>query len=364
MKTLNGYIARSLLLITLIAIAVLTFVMLSANLLKAFELVARGVAPMVLLRFLLYLMPDMLTFTIPLSVLCASVLVFSRLSADNEITAMRASGISLWQIVAPGLIISLLLSALCLWLNTTVAPLSRYRADQLQRTEGVKNPLVLLEPGRFVELPGYIIRVERRDGNILEDIHVLRFSGDGQLQDITARQGRVRINQEERMLELDLEDATIATVDRQGELQSGLQRWATRNFKLPLDYGSEIDRKPLTRKVKYMDLPMIFAVISIESAHGGNVTRYYVEINKRLVLALSPLAFLLIGMPFGIRSRRSETSVGLLFSLLLALGFYVFLIMGEALEDKAQVHPELLVWLPNILYQIGGLWTLHTIAKR
>ncbi len=81
-------------------------------------------------------------------------------------------------------------------------------------------------------------------------------------------------------------------------------------------------------------------------------------------LAFSPIGFLLLGIPFGIRTKRSETSVGLVFSLLLALVFYVFLALAESLEDQSHYHPEVLVWLPNIFYQLGGLAALHYIMKR
>ena len=81
-----------LLLTTLLGIGILTFVLVSANLLQAFELVARGVSPAVLGQFIAYMLPFALQFSIPLAVLCAAVLVFSRMSADHEVTAMRASG--------------------------------------------------------------------------------------------------------------------------------------------------------------------------------------------------------------------------------------------------------------------------------
>ncbi len=366
MKLLNLYITRNLLLTTVAAVCVLTFVMVSANLIRAFDLLARGVGGGVLLSFILCMLPDALTFTIPLALLCATVLVFSRLSADNEVTAMRASGIGLWQIVSPALLLSIVLSGLCLWLNTTVAPIARYRADLLKRDEGVRNPLVVIEAGRFVELPGHVIRVGRRDGARLHDIHIYVLGEDGRVsQDITARRGQVVIDDESRVLELVLEDATIAAVDvDRGSERSVLRRFASQRFSFPLDYGMELDRRPLTRRLKFMDVPMIFGRMSIDSARGIDTTPHAVELNARLAKAMSPFAFLLLGIPFGIRTRRSETSVGLLVSLVLALGFYVFLVLADALKYQPALQPEILVWLPNILYQVGGLWALARIAKQ
>ena len=366
MKTLNLYIGRGLLVTTGIAIGVLTFVMLSANLMKVFELLARGVEARVLVQFLGYLAPEMLKFTIPMAVLCSSVLVFSRLAADNEVNAMRASGVSLWQIISPGLVLSILLSGVCLWLQTSVSPHCLYQVELLKRTEAVRNPLVLIEPGRFVELPGYVIRVGGREGHELYDIHVYALDEDGRVaQDITARKGRIVLDEGTRVLQLLLEDTTIAAVDPAKD-ETGTRFWrsASRGISFPLNYGEEMDKRPLTRKLKHMDFPMIFAWIYIEGSEGRDTTAHYVELNKRVSLALSPFAFLLIGIPFGIRTRRAETSVGLLVCVFLAMGFYTFILLAEGLESKPALHPEILVWLPNVLYQGGGLWTLAVIARR
>lgn len=368
MKTLHLYIVRNLLLTTAIAAGVLTFVMLSGSMFKAFDLLAKGVSPALLGQFLFYMIPEILRFTIPTALLCGTVLVFSRLSADNEVTAMKASGISLWQMISPALILSMILSAFCVWLSTSVAPVCRYRADMLARTEAVKNPLAILEPGRFVdEIPGYAVRVGRRSGDELYDIHILAMNPEtGDLeQDITARSGTVSVDEEKRVLMLVLRDATFANLSfHESDPKQGVSRVATEEFTFPMPYGSELDGRPLMRKLKYMNMRMIFARIALDSEQGWNITPHFVEMHQRMSMGLSPIAFLLIGIPFAIRNRRSETSVGLLITLVLALGFYVFVILTNSMKYQTQLHPEYLVWLPNILYQIGGLWALVAIGRR
>ena len=210
MKILNLYIGRNLVANTLLAVAILTFVMLSANLMRAFELLARGISLGLLLRFLLYLIPMTLTFTIPLSALAACVLVFSRLSADREVTAMRASGVSLWQIIAPGLLWSIALCGLCIYLQTDLSPRCRYRAEQLKRSESARNLVRVLEPESFVELPGYIVYVGSRRENVLENVHIFALDSDGRVkQDITASFGSVDILEDSGLITLHLQDTSI-----------------------------------------------------------------------------------------------------------------------------------------------------------
>ena len=81
-------------------------------------------------------------------------------------------------------------------------------------------------------------------------------------------------------------------------------------------------------------------------------------------MSLSPIGFLLMGIPFGIRTRRSETVAGVVVSLVLSLVFYVFVALAESLDKQASLHPEIIIWIPIVLYQVGGLFALHKIASR
>jgi lipopolysaccharide export system permease protein len=368
MKTLNWYIARDLLINTSIAVAILTFVMVSGNLFRAFELVSKGVSPLVFGKFMLLIIPEMLRYTIPLSLLVGTVLLFSRLSADNEITAMKASGISLWQTISPALLFAAVLSAICFWLATSVAPHCRASADWLMKSEAIRNPLALIEPGRFINaIPNYSIRIGMRDGDTLGAVHILALDPETKelRSSITARRGRVVTDEKTRSLRLELEDATIANfkpTPEGGTVQS-VDRVAMHTIRFPIEYGSKLDAKPVSQKLKFMDLPTILARINLDVENGEDVTPHYVSLYKRMSMALAPISFLLIGIPFAIRSRRSETSIGLLVSLLLGFGFYLFLVLTDSVKSQSNLHPEFLAWLPNVLYQGGGLWALGRIEK-
>lgn len=364
MRILNRYIAKNMIVSMLTAVGILTFVMLSGQFFRAFDLISRGVSPWLLCRYLLYLVPDMLRFTLPLAMLVATVLVFSRMSADNELCAMKANGIGLWQIVAPGLVLSFVLSGLCVWLSLWVTPLCRYRAEQLRWSALASSPLALLEPGGFVNIfPQCPIRVGRRDGDELYDIHMFMLGKDGEkVQDITARRGRVVVHAEERMVYLELDDATVMDSQLAPAADAPRRFLAAKSIRLPMAYGLSQDRKSLSRKTKYMDGSMLVSQIRLEQEAGRDVTEHLLALQSRLSLALSPFSFLLLGLPFGIRSKRSELSVGLLLCVLLALGFYAFVLLADALADS-RYHPQIIIWLPNFIYQLGGLWVIQRISR-
>jgi len=364
-KTLNLYIARKLVVATLAAIGVLTFVLLSGNLIKVFDLLARGVSAPALGRFILYLLPVALNYTLPFSLLISAVLVFSRLSADNEIIAMRASGVSLWQVISPALLLGVLLSVLAFWLQMDLGPRCRFRMDLLLETEGTRNPLVLLEPGRFIELPGNVIYVGRREGNTLYDLHVYGLSGSGKVvRDITAHEGLVTVDEAAETIRLELRDAVVVAADPNAPGDaSRLQRVAGQSLEFPIEYGRQLNRNPIASKFRQMDAAAMLGLIHAYAERGIDTTPLRLELHRRLSLALSPFAFLLLGIPIAIRARRAEPAIGLVMAMGLAAVFYAFLTLAQQFSG-AGGHPELLVWLPNIAYQAGGLYALARLARR
>ena len=364
MKTITCHITKNILVSTSIALGVLTFVMLSGHFFRAFDLLSKGVAPSLLLKFLLLMVPDMLRFTLPLSILVATVLIFGRMSSDNEIVALKASGINLWQIIAPGLAICTVCSILCLAISLVISPVCRYEADILRWSALSNAPFSLLEPGVFTKLSNKCsIRVMKREGDDLEHIHIILQNGEGTMQDISAKRGRIHLDPQTFFINLELNDAIISDIAFGNGYAVAKRHLSAMSISLPFDYGASQSKKKITRKPKFMDVKMLYGRMRLMQEAGEDITPLMLNLHHRLSLSLSPFAFLLLGIPFGIRGKRSELSVGLLICVILALGFYVFLLLAGMLEKKPHLHPELIVWLPNLLYQAGGLVALHKIGK-
>ncbi len=366
MRILNYYIARKLLFATLAATGVLTFALLSGSLIKVFAMMGKGVSPGALGMVVLLTIPTLLKYTIPLALLCAVILVFSRLSADNELTAMRASGVGVWQIVSPALLLGVLGSLLSFYLQMSVAPHCRMRLDAVKEDAGASSPLALIEPGRFIEIPGYLVYVGGRDGNRLQDLHVYGLDREGKMvaQDITAQEGEVTVDEAKGIINLVLHDAVVVASDPAAPRDaSKLQHIAGQTMSFPLNYRDQLNSRPLALKPKYMDSADIVGMIHAWSDRGISPEPLYLELHKRMSMALSPFAFVLIGIPFGMRSRRSEAAVGLLISLFLAAFFFTFLILADTLRSHIPGQAQFLVWFPNILYQVGGLAALVRLAR-
>lgn len=365
MKILNWYIFRSLLTSLLLALGVLTFVMLSAHFFRAFELLTKGVGFGLLGRFLLYMIPDMLRFTVPLSMLVATVLVFGRCSSDNEISALKASGVSLWQIIAPGLLLSFCCCGICLYLSLYISPLCRYEGERLKWTALTSAPLSVLEPGQYISLtPKCQLRISGRAGDELLGVHLSLRDEKGMTLDVVAERGRLQAaDYEESQLLLRLHEASVTQLQFGEEGASTQRSLSARELTLPIALGESLDRRRLSRKSKYMDVRMLFGRLQLAAGNRQETCSLLMDLHKRVSLSLSAFSFLLLGLPFGIRGRRSELSVGLLICVLLALGFYVFLLLADALEKHPNLHPEWVVWLPNIVYIAVGIFSIRRLGQ-
>lgn len=374
MKTLILYIGNSILQATAAAVGVLFFVMVAGHLVQVLFFTAKGISPALVFKYLMYMTPDILTYILPIAMLCATILVFSRMSADNEVTAMKANGISLWQIVSPAIVLSILFSAFCLYLHAYVRPVWNYKAFMIQRTVGLANPAVLLETGRHIEIPvsrdrTYLFYAGDRRGDVLQNIHLQVLNRRGQAeQALSAKTGSIVSNPEQYSSTLHLEGVAITQLPGADPDAAAVFRVRGESMDFPIDYGEEIQRQPLLLRTKYLTMAGLISRIALFEGRKGtdedSPEEYRIEIHKRLALALSPLAFVFLAIPFGIQSRRSELSLNIIIAFLLAGSFYIFLVFADALREHRVVPPELVIWAPALLYQIGGLWMLRKVEMR
>jgi len=129
-KIVHRYVFREIVVPFLFGLSVFTFILLIARLLKLIELVVtRGVPVLNILQLLSYIMPAFLEVTVPMAMLLAILVAFGRLSADSEMVALRSSGLSLYQLIAPVAMVALLATAATAALSVSPAR-ARARASR------------------------------------------------------------------------------------------------------------------------------------------------------------------------------------------------------------------------------------------
>ena len=370
MRTLHRYILSNFLVTFVMAMAVLTFVMTVGLVFSSMKYIARGMSPQILVEFLWQSLPGTLSYSVPIAALVASLLVFSRLSSDSEISAMRSCGVSLWAIMRMPVLLSAFLTFACLWVNNDVSPDAAFSRSVRRHAFRAGDVTALIQPLEWLETDSYSIYVSERDGNVVSDLRVKQPLPDGRMRNIRAVKAVIRQPADEPAY-LDMSDVRIettshdtgpATAEGEGRRDSIDEMRAT-SWRLPLAALSEDDRSPrigedgqLHRRTKDLrtwellrDILSARARPPVDKVGIVAIARAKAEVASRTVLAVACLCFVLIGIPLGIQSHRKQSSVGLGISLAVAGVFYLFCITGQSLAKHPELHAHLIVFAPMVV---------------
>lgn len=379
-KTLHWYLTRQVLAALAIALLVFTFVLLLGNVLKELiELLLQGQAPPgVLLRAIGLLVPFVWVFALPMALLTATLLVFGRFSADQELTAVRASGVSLLALLTPVLLLSLLLCGISALVNLELAPRCRVAYKNLLATVKLDPAKVQLPEGRFItDYPGYMFYIGRNRRQQLQDVLVFASEGGVVKRTLHAARGQIHVSETNRQVVIEL--FNVRGVD-----MAGNQRipFAAGRVPILLDFNPapRAQKKPRLSDLTFAQLRAEMreveqlARLPSSAAAGPEGRGAGVETGRAPAELLSPLrvqmhrqvafsfacfGFALVGIPLGVRLHRRETNVSFAVALVLVLIYYGLFVLAQSLDTRPDYAPHLLVWVPNFLFQGVGaalLW--------
>ena len=371
MRVLNKYIIYDFLITFTMTVMIFTFIMCVGAVVKAIDLLSRGVSGWFILEVFSYNIPFILTFSIPISVLTTILLQFGRMSFDGEITAMKACGLSMWQIVSPIVLLSIGLSIFCFYLHNSLSPKSHFAQRKVLVKVGMEEPVNLLEEGRFVkDFPGLMVYIAKRDGQKVHDIVVYEMNDEGSVvRNIRAKSGELKADKTNQVMLIDLYDVRIDQPDKNHPLDPSRSRFLNaQHYPVRLDISDLLDDGKITKKtpdMTYMEL--IHAIRDVRGAFPDienddllkQRMKMVVELHERLALSLSCFAFAMLGIPLGLISRRRESSIGIGISLMVVFLFYFFIIIADSLVKSPEWHPDLIVWIPIIIAEVVGLVLLE-----
>ncbi|MFQ6092399.1 MAG: LptF/LptG family permease [bacterium] len=420
MKILTRYILRAHIGPFFFGLAVITFVLVLDFIVDIFDLIlGKGLSALVVLEVFVLNLAWMLALSIPMAVLVATLMVFGRLSADNEITAIKAGGTSLLTLIKPVLVCAFGLALFLVWFNDRVLPESNHRAKNLMSAIHRKRPTLTLREGVFInDFPGYSILIEQIDDKTSEmrGISIYELKKAKTPVTIRAQRGKLDFSPEKDRLTITLYDGEIHEVDDQdpnkyrrltfekhvlhltnlgtelrltesqtrGDREMGIQMMRAQigHYRTIVEEHREQMRQIAASLREYLpeqswaavsgDLSAIPTELMdrlyrekrgalrklqteeriIESALK-QMSRYEVEIHKKISIPAACLVFILVGAPLGVLTRRGGWPIALGISFFFFVLYWAFLIGGEQLADRRIVPAGWAMWSPNIL--IGGL---------
>lgn len=470
----------------LLGMVVLTFVLSIGLLVKATQLVVKGLPPGLIFRFLAVSIPESFTFTIPLAALVSALLVFGRMSSDGEISAMKACGVNLWSVMLPLILFGFMLTALSIFVNSVIAPRGYYERHLLSTENTGANSMKLFEPGHFIEeFDGFTFWFASKKGEELQSLLIYDHTKEDFTREIRSERAIVSVTNETDLV-LDMFNVRIepfsetepgaATAARlrhtipealkkrvyrpkvggfsNGDLLTGIVATNADVAACKKDFikrktalvaledqhralATEIDggarslsndlarigaryaaglvmqkaetalsstrgdvicasgtaildlAAPATNKI-HASNPVAVGIISSASELNKKIGEYAVaktriideqrridarahrikigkrrssefktELSRRFALGLAPIAFLMIGMPLGIRTSRRESNVGVAISLGIMILYYAFLIMAKSLAKNPACYPHLLIWIPSVVCAIVAMFLVR-----
>ncbi len=393
MRLIDRYLGRELLISALFAVLTLSFVLVLGQIFRQlFKFVIdHNIPATYIITFVAYVLPLSLIFSIPWGFLTAVLLVFGRLSGGNELTALRNAGLSTGRIARPILILSVLFSLLCLWINLYVAPQAQRDLKEAFLKVTTSNPAAAFSGDTVIrDFPGKKIYVGSNDGHRLQNIHVFSLNANNEpIEVLYARTGSLETDLVHKQIKMRLENIrseqrdTAAPEDltkihdgiRMGDFvypisledlyiqKQGRQKVEAYNYE---ELRDDLQRKrdQLAKDTKQFKVQPDVAGKRLVRNDTSSVAAAATELNKRFSYSLACFTFALIGIPLGITAQRQETSAGFGLGLIVAFTYFVIIIVVNTFREKANVHPELLIWLPNVIFLLLGSVLFFRLTRR
>jgi len=375
MGLLQRHILKSVLLACAIAVGLFAFVLMVGNAVK--DLLGYVVAGQLRLEtfteLVLLLVPFVAAYALPIGMLTGVLLVLGRMSAEHEITAIRAAGRGLGWVARPVLLLGAAGVLLGLALNFQFMPWARvvYHTELAGAVRA--NPLSFIVPRTFIrDFPGRVLYVGEKQGQTVKDFWLWELDGQGGVRHfIHAQSGRLAYDEATDELALDLVNVRVET----GGTKAGAD-----DFAAPVAYG-QFGRFPLRlslkrlfgpivvhRKLQWYTFPQLMAewrrlappgpgaTAAARAAQAEQRMRVQLTIQDKFTTAFAVFTFALMGVPLAIKVSRRETSANLGVALALAMTYYFLTVIVGWLEDRPALRPDLLIWLPNLIFLAAGLW--------
>ena len=422
MRILTRYMLRSHVGPFLFALTVLTSLLFVNTIARRLEsLAGKGLPISVILEVCVLSLPHIVALTLPMAVLVSVLYAFSQFAADNEITALKASGVNLLRLMVPLVVVSMILAGGMVWFNDRVLPESNHKLKTLIVDIAQKSPTFtwkeqVINQVRQQDMSSrYFVQAAQIDAttNKLRDVVIYDLSWPGRDRTVYADSGRMAFNRERTNLFLELYDGWVNEV-RDTEPRNFQRVFFKRQLLELVGVGDTLQRSAEShRSDREMSLAMLkeqadsarkerVALLKEARAHNLNTlkialgdetttpdvegtvrrtaldlevlssrarlaettaNRHMVEYHKKFAIPFACIVFVILGVPLAIRFPRGGVGMVIFASLAIFGIYYMCLIGGESLGDRGIVPPFLGPWAPNIVFLLLSIWGLVRIGR-
>jgi len=369
MKIIDRYLSGQIMGTVLWAVGLLTMILVLGNVLRDLLslLLSHQVPITYIVAFIAYLLPFSLIYSIPWGILVATLLVFGKLSSDNELVALRANGVGMPRVCFPVFVIAIGFLAICLWINLYAAPIAELKLRSAAFDLASNDPLALFGSDEVIDqFPNRKIYVGKKEGSTLHDLHIFEMNAQNlPMRVIYARRGTLEVDKKNEQILLHVYDARYEERDASApddlkKLRHGI---TMREGVLPISLQELLRKARNNERPNEMTLDQLRSALE-KSKDAEDEAAFRTEVSKRFSNSMAVFTFVLVGIPLAVTAQRKETSVGIALSLVVAFSYFIIIVLTDNVKHKPDLHPEILIWLPNVLYLSIGGTLFFRLARR
>jgi len=363
-RILTRYILGEVLSHTLVGIGLFTFVLFMPRLVQILELVVQdGASPMSVVKLVLFTLPNSLTVTIPMALLVGVLLGLSRLAADSEVTAMRASGFGVFQFVRIVAMMGVAAWFLGLFNSLYLAPKSTTAMLKVENSLRNSQATFQVQPRVFYEdFKNSILYVQDvrvgRHASVWSHVFLADISNPRSPKITLAEQATV-VGGQHHELSMRLRNGEQHEMPPRDPGTYSISTFAQTDLPIQISSGQE------TTRIGHSDVP-ILAMSNrqlYDRAHSANGRWYQIELQKRYAYPTACLVLMLVGIPLGLSSRRGGKSMGFVLTIFLVFVYYFLSSTGMALAKQHKIPVLLGVWGANLLFGMAGMLLLYQMSR-
>ena len=380
MGTLNKYILKQVLISSLLTVGLFVFVLVLGNVMKQVigELASGKLSFEFFLKIVGLTIPAVIPYALPMGMLTGILLVFGRMSAQSEVIAIKAIGRSIFSMAAPVFLVAIIASLISVAINFNYAPVANRTYKSALKNLIRENPLQFIQPGAFIkDFPGYVIYANSADGSELYGFRIWELNKQGKARlSIRSEKGNLDYNEETDEIVLSLYNGS-AEKARDADPEDLRRPLPTARFdelviKLPLGNIIGAMDKGTTR-LKLMTFSELLKARTTWHRKPPELTdaaqaykdriEVQVQIQRNFAMAFSIFSMVVLAIPLGIKASRTETFANVAIALALAIVYYVMIVLICWLEKYPHLRPDLLIWLPNLIFLTIGSILFYRSSK-
>jgi len=313
---------------------------------------------------IILIMPSLMMFTIPIALLISILIAMGRFSADNEITALKASGMSLLQLYYPVAIASLLAFIFTIVIGYFLVPQSNFASKRLLFEVASQNASIGIKEKVFnADFKGLLVYADKipMDGKYMEGVMISDSRIIDKQNTILAEKAFLVADPKLMIVKLRMENGSIHTVS------SDLKNYRKVDFKsydINLDLSTTLAAfNDASKDTNEMTMTELLEKMKKPGLTGTAVRELAMEVHKKFSIPLSCIFFGLLALPLGITSHRAVKSRGFAVGIMIVTAYYLLRIGGEALVETGRLSPVVGVWTPNIIFAFLGIYLFYMANK-